>query len=43
VPAASQPTKFAVLAGGKVVAQRVIAPVVEKLAVTVNGYVPPAK
>ena len=43
VPAASQPTKFAVLAGGKVVAQRVIAPVAEKLAVTVNGYVPPAK
>jgi len=43
VPAASQPTKFAVLAGGKVVAQRVIAPVAEKLAVNVNGYVPPAK
>ncbi|MFM7743050.1 MAG: M66 family metalloprotease, partial [Verrucomicrobiota bacterium] len=43
VPAASQPTRFAVMVGGKVVAQRTIEPTTEKLAVTVHGYVPPAK
>lgn len=43
VPAASQPTRFAVMVGGKVVAQRTIEPTKEKLAVTVHGYVPPAK
>jgi hypothetical protein len=43
VPAASQPTRFAVMVGGKVVAKRTIEPATEKLAVTVHGYVPPAK
>jgi 6-phosphogluconate dehydrogenase (decarboxylating) len=43
VPAASQPTQFAVMVGGKVVAMRTIQPTTEKLAVTVHGYVPPAK
>jgi hypothetical protein len=43
VPAASQPTQFAVMAGGKVLAMRTIEPTTEKLAVTVNGYVPAAK
>ncbi|MEY3853017.1 MAG: metalloprotease, partial [Verrucomicrobiota bacterium] len=43
VPAASQPTQFAVMVGGKVVAKRTIEPTTEKLAVTVHGYVPPAK
>jgi hypothetical protein len=43
VPAASQPTKFAVMAGGKVLTMRTIEPTTEKLAVTVNGYVPAAK
>lgn len=43
VPAASQPTQFAVMVGGKVVARRTIEPTAEKLAVTVHGYVPPAK
>ena len=43
VPAASQPTKFAVVCGGKVLAMRTIEPTTEKLAVTVHGYVPPAK
>jgi hypothetical protein len=43
VPAASQPRAYAVLCGGKVVAQRAITPVAEKLTVNVNGYVPPAK
>jgi hypothetical protein len=43
VPAASQPTQFAVMVGGKVVAMRVIEPTTEKLAVTIHGYVPPAK
>jgi hypothetical protein len=43
VPAASQPRAYAILCGGKVVAQRTITPVAEKLAVTVHGYVPAAK
>jgi hypothetical protein len=43
VPAASQPTKFAVVCGGKVLAMRTIEPTTEKLAVTVHGYVPPVK
>ncbi|MFN5656257.1 MAG: TagA domain-containing protein, partial [Verrucomicrobiota bacterium] len=43
VPAASQPTQFAVMVGGKVVAMLTIEPTTEKLAVTVHGYVPPAK
>lgn len=43
VPAASQPTRYAVMVGGKIVAQRTIEPTKEKLAVTVHGYVPPAK
>ena len=43
VPAASQPTQFAVMVGGKVVAKRTIEPTTEKLAVTVHGYVPAAK
>lgn len=43
VPAASQPRAFAVVCDGKVLDRRVITPAAEKLAVTVNGYVPPAK
>jgi len=43
VPAASQPTQFAVVCGGKVLAKRSIEPTAEKLAVTVHGYVPAAK
>ena len=43
LPAASQPTQFAVMVGGKVVAKRTIEPTTEKLAVTVHGYVPAAK
>lgn len=43
VPEASQPTQFAIVCGGKVLAKRTIEPAAEKLAVTVNGYVPPAK
>lgn len=43
VPAASQPTQFAVVCGGKVLVKRTIEPTKEKLAVTVNGYVPPAR
>lgn len=43
IPAASQPTQFAVMVGGKVVAKRTIEPTKEKLAVTVHGYVPTAK
>lgn len=43
VPAASQPIKFAVMAGGKVLTMRTIEPTTERLAVTVNGYIPPAK
>jgi hypothetical protein len=43
VPAASQPTKFAVMVGGKVLAMRTIEPTTEKLAVSINGYVPAAK
>ncbi len=43
VPEASQPRSVAIVCGGKVVAQRAIAPVAEKLAVTIHGYVPPAK
>ena len=43
VPEASQPTQFAIICGGKVLAKRMIEPVVEKLAVTVHGFVPLAK
>ncbi len=43
VPAASQPTQFAIVCGGKVLAKRSIEPTTEKLAVTVHGYVPAAK
>lgn len=43
VPAASQPTQFAVVCGGKVLARRAIEPTKEKLVVTVHGYVPPAR
>jgi len=43
VPEASQPTQFAIICGGKVLAKRSIEPTTEKLAVTVHGYVPPAK
>jgi hypothetical protein len=43
VPAASQPTQFAVVCGGKILAKRSIEPTTEKLAVTVHGYVPPIK
>jgi hypothetical protein len=43
VPEASQPTQFAIVCGGKVLAKRTIEPAAEKLAVTVNGYVPPAQ
>ena len=43
VPAASQPTQFAVVCGGKVLAKRSIEPTAEKLAVTIHGYVPAAK
>ncbi len=43
VPEASQPRSVAIVCGGKVVAQRAIAPVAEKLTVTINGYVPAAK
>ncbi len=43
VPEASQPTQFAIVYGGKVLTKRMIEPVVEKLAVTVHGFVPLAK
>jgi hypothetical protein len=43
VPAASQPTQFAIVCGGKVLAKRTIEPTTEKLAVSINGYVPAAK
>jgi hypothetical protein len=43
VPEASQPTQFAIVCGGKVLAKRSIEPATEKLAVTVHGYVPAAK
>ena len=43
VPEASQPTQFAIVCGGKVLAKRSIEPTTEKLAVTVHGYVPAAK
>ena len=43
VPEASQPTQFAIVCGGKVLAKRSIEPTAEKLAVTVHGYVPAAK
>jgi hypothetical protein len=43
VPAASKPTQFAIVSGGKVLVKRTIEPTAEKLTVTVNGYVPPAK
>jgi hypothetical protein len=40
VPAASQPTQFAIMVGGKVVAMRTIEPTIEKLTVSVTGFVP---
>ena len=40
VPAASQPTQFAIVSGGKVLAKRTIVPTTEKLAVSVNGLSP---
>jgi hypothetical protein len=40
VPAASQPTQFAVVCGGKVLAKRTIEPTTEKLTVSVTGFVP---
>lgn len=43
VPESAQPRAFAVVCGGKVLDRRVISPVAEKLAVTVNGYVPAAQ
>ena len=43
IPEASQPTQFAIVCGGKVLAKRSIEPTTEKLAVTVHGYVPAAK
>ena len=43
VPEASQPTQFAIICGGKVLAKRSIEPPTEKLAVTVHGFVPLAK
>jgi hypothetical protein len=43
VPAASQPRSVAIVCGSKVLDKRAIMPVAEKLAVTVNGYVPAAK
>jgi hypothetical protein len=43
VPAASQPTQFAIMVGGKVVAMRTIEPTIEKLTVSVTGFVPATK
>jgi hypothetical protein len=40
VPASVQPTQFAVVCGGKVLAKRTIVPTTEKLAVSVNGLSP---
>jgi hypothetical protein len=40
VPAASQPTQFAIVCGGKVLAKRTIEPTTEKLAVSINGLSP---
>ena len=40
VPAASQPTQFAVVCGGKVLVKRTIEPTTEKLAVSVQGLSP---
>jgi hypothetical protein len=40
VPASVQPTQFAIVCGGKVLAKRTIEPTTEKLAVSVNGFVP---
>jgi len=43
VPAAGEPRSVSIVCGGKVLDKRIIKPAAEKLAVTVNGYVPPAK
>jgi hypothetical protein len=40
VPASVQPTQFAIVCGGKVLAKRTIEPTTEKLAVSVNGLSP---
>ncbi len=40
VPASAQPTQFAIVCGGKVLAKRTIDPTTEKLAVSVNGLSP---
>jgi hypothetical protein len=40
VPASVQPTQFAIVCAGKVLAKRTIEPTTEKLAVSVNGFVP---
>jgi hypothetical protein len=43
VPEASQPRSVSIVCGGKVVDRKAITPVAEKLAYTVNGYVPAAR
>ena len=40
VPASAQPTQFAIVCGGKVLAKRTIEPTTEKLAVSVHGLSP---
>jgi hypothetical protein len=43
VPAASEPRRVSIVCGGEVLGMRIIESTAEKLSVTVNGYVPPAK